>query len=372
MIRSRIMVLPVTMALWVMSTMISCSGRVSTETRKDIVQGAAAISQPEPAADLINMLSPTDNSSFSKGMVIDVSLSPDSNITPDSIRIYFDGKLFDVLGRGTLETSIATESSRLGQIAVKAVAYSGDLKPHVVTHFISLFSDHVPKVQHYSVIATYPHDSRAYTQGLVYHDGYFFESTGQEGSSSLRKVEINNGQVTKIHNLEPSLFGEGIVLLKDRIYQLTWTSRVGFVYDAATFDLIKRVHYNTEGWGLTTDGDRLILSDGTNKLYFIDPEYFTVSSTLEVYDNQRAVDQLNELEYINGEIWANIYQTDMIARIDPATGEVIAYIDFSGLLTPEEKGKADVLNGIAWDPDTGRIWVTGKWWPKLFLVKITG
>jgi glutamine cyclotransferase len=233
-----------------------------------------------------------------------------------------------------------------------------------------IYSDVVPEIYGYKVTHTYPHDKEAFTQGLFYYDGVFYEGTGQEGSSNLREVEITTGKVLRQHNLDPSLFGEGITLYKDRIYQVTWENKVGFVYDRATFKLINKIYYPTQGWGLTTVGDKIVLSDGTNVLYFYEPETFTVVSRLEVYDNKTMIDSLNELEYINGEIWANIWMTDRIARIDPVSGKVKGYVDMKGLLNDSEKTPEGVLNGIAWDGGQ-RIFVTGKKWPKLFEIRVT-
>jgi glutamine cyclotransferase len=183
-------------------------------------------------------------------------------------------------------------------------------------------------------------------------------------------VELATGKVLNQLNLEAQLFGEGIAIAGEKIYELTWESKVGFVYEKSTFRLINKIHYQTEGWGLTTIGDKLVMSDGSNILYFMDPGMFTVVSRLEVYDNKKKVDQLNELEYINGEIWANIWQTDLVARIDPSSGKVIAYIDLKGIDSDVDT-RVNVLNGIAYDPSGKRIFVTGKNWPKLFEIRIT-
>ena len=199
-----------------------------------------------------------------------------------------------------------------------------------------------------------------------------FEGTGQETGSTLREVELETGKVIRQHNLDASLFGEGITLYKDRIYQVTWQNKVGFVYDKSDFKLINKIYYSTEGWGLTTINDKIVMSDGTNVLYFFEPEMFTVVSKIEVYDNEKKVDKLNELEYINGEIWANIWMTDLIARIDPVSGKVLGYIDLKGLLPESDRtADTDVLNGIAYDNKSNRIFVTGKLWPKLFEIKVT-
>ncbi|MBN1936115.1 MAG: glutaminyl-peptide cyclotransferase [Anaerolineae bacterium] len=223
----------------------------------------------------------------------------------------------------------------------------------------------------YRVINTYPHDPDAFTQGLVYLDGLLYEGTGQHGASSLRQVELKTGQVLQQHNLPGEHFGEGIAVLNGKIYQLTWQSHVGFVYDLASFELLGQFAYPTEGWGLTHDGQRLIMSDGTPTLYFLDPVSLERIGQIAVYDGENPVARLNELEYVNGEIWANVWQTDRIARIDPNSGQVLGWIDLTGLLAPEDRLQpVDVLNGIAYDAAGNRILVTGKWWPKLFEIEI--
>jgi glutamine cyclotransferase len=241
------------------------------------------------------------------------------------------------------------------------------------TRFVVVYSDVLPVKYGYKVIHTYPHDKDAFTQGLFYDRGFLYEGTGQEAGSSLREVELTTGRVVRQTSLDPSLFGEGITLYKGKIYQVTWKNKVGFVYDEQTFNLINKIYYQTQGWGLTTIDDRIVMSDGTNVIYYFDPETFTVMSQIEVYDNKRKVDQLNELEYINGEIWANIWMTDQIARIDPVTGKVNSYVDLSGIFPERERIStgADVLNGIAYDPAGKRIFVTGKKWPRLYEIVVT-
>ncbi|TAL69590.1 MAG: glutaminyl-peptide cyclotransferase [Bacteroidetes bacterium] len=234
-----------------------------------------------------------------------------------------------------------------------------------------IYSDVVPKKYGYKVIHSYPHDREAFTQGLFYDKGSLFEGTGQESGSSLREVELETGKVLRQLNLSSSLFGEGITLYGEKIYQVTWTSKVGFVYDKSTFKLINKIYYQTQGWGLTTIKDQIVMSDGSNVIYFFEPETFTVVSRIEVYNNREKVDSLNELEYINGEIWANIWMSDRIARIDPASGKVLGYIDLKGILPESEQNHdTDVLNGIAYDQDGGRIFITGKKWPKLYEIRL--
>lgn len=224
----------------------------------------------------------------------------------------------------------------------------------------------------YRVVAEYPHDPDAYTQGLVIDDGVLYEGTGLEGRSTLRRVDLESGEVRQSQPLDSEHFGEGIAVVGDRIYQLTWQTGTCFVYDRETFALHETFTYESEGWGLTTDGDQLIMSDGGSQLVFRDPETFVETGRVDVEDGGNPVTYLNELEYIDGEVWANVYQTDRIARIDPERGEVTGWIDLAGLLDPEDYPAqgVDVLNGIAHDPETGRIFVTGKLWPTLFEIEL--
>lgn len=225
----------------------------------------------------------------------------------------------------------------------------------------------------YTVVRAYPHDHAAFTQGLAFDDkGTLYESTGQRGQSSLRRVELSSGAVLQRYDLQPSLFGEGITVFGNRIIQLTWQAGRGFVYDKTSFDLVEEFAYSTEGWGLTHDGRRLIMSDGTATLYFLRPDTFAETARLTVRDHRGPVIRLNELEYVRGEILANVWQTDRIARIDPETGHVTGWIDLTGLLQPSDRrGSVDVLNGIAYDTRADRLFVTGKWWPKLFEIALT-
>ena len=229
----------------------------------------------------------------------------------------------------------------------------------------------------YTVVRTYPHDRQAFTQGLAFDDqGALYESTGQRGQSSLRRVELSSGAVLQRHDLPASLFGEGITVFGDCIIQLTWQAGRAFVYDRDTFSVLREFTYRTEGWGLTHDGQRLIMSDGTATLSFRHPDTFAETARLTVRDHRGPVIRLNELEYVGGEILANVWQTDRIARIDPRTGHVTGWIDLTGLLPPSDRRRpVDVLNGIAHDTRTNRLFVTGKWWPKLFeitLMKTSG
>jgi len=223
----------------------------------------------------------------------------------------------------------------------------------------------------YRVVNTYPHDRDAFTQGLVFADGVLYEGTGLRGHSTLRRVELETGDVLQTRELPAQFFGEGVTLYRNRIIQLTWQSNVGFVYDEVSFELLQEFNYPTEGWGITHDGKRLIMSDGTSTLHFLDPETFEEIGRIEVLDRGSPVTRLNELEYVRGEVYANVWQTDLVARIAPQTGQVTGWIDLKGLLGPEDQGEpVDVLNGIAYDADNDRLFVAGKLWPKLFEIEL--
>ena len=231
-------------------------------------------------------------------------------------------------------------------------------------------SDVIP-VYTYNITNTYPHDRDAFTQGLVFEDGVLYEGTGLYAQSTLRRVELETGDILQIRELSDEFFGEGITTYGDEIIQLTWKSNVGFVYEKDSFELLQEFNYSTEGWGITHNGTCLIMSDGTSTLHFLDPQTFEEIGQLEVFANDDPVTRLNELEYVQGEIYANVWQTDRIARISPATGRVVGWIDLEGILTTEDRSEpVDVLNGIAYDADTDRLFVTGKLWPKLFEIDL--
>ena len=222
----------------------------------------------------------------------------------------------------------------------------------------------------YRVVNVYPHDASAFTQGLQYLDGYFYEGTGLNGRSSIRKVTLETGKVLQQRTVPGEFFGEGITVWKNDLFELTWQSHVAFVYDRATFEPKKRFTYPGEGWGLTSDGTNLIMSDGTDELRVLDPVTFAEKRRIKVTAGGIALRNLNELEYMKGEILANIWMTDYVARVAPDSGRVTAYIDLRGLLTATERANTDVLNGIAYDAKQDRLFVTGKLWPKLFEIKL--
>jgi glutamine cyclotransferase len=221
----------------------------------------------------------------------------------------------------------------------------------------------------YEVLSSYPHDPRAFLQGWLWYDGGFYESTGLNGESTLRRVAFPSGEVVQKIDVPREHFAEGLAMVGDRLIQLTWRSKKAFIYDRASFGLIGDFPYETEGWGLTYDGTSLIMSDGSANLFFFDPETYQLTRTQAVTLEGRPLPQINELEWIKGEIWANVWHSDMIVRIDPVTGQVVGVLDMTGLL-PNRRDDDDVLNGIAYDADADRTFVSGKRWPLLFEIRV--
>ncbi len=227
-----------------------------------------------------------------------------------------------------------------------------------------------PKLWGVEVTATYPHDPAAFTQGLAFHDGQLYEGTGQYGGSSIRRIALPSGEVEQMQPLSELYFGEGITIFDNKLYQLTWVNQVGFIYDVETFERLGTFRYAGEGWGLTHNGRHLIMSNGSERISFLDPENYDVVRTIRVRSEGRPIVRLNELEWVDGEIWANIWYQDQIARIDPRSGEVVGWIDASTIYPASERGFEDVLNGIAYDPAANRVLLTGKNWPLLYEVEL--
>lgn len=307
---------------------------------------------------------PTQNQEFVRGFSIPLSFSS-SGESIDSVALTVADQTSTY---NTSDFKLILPTKKVGSWSLRAKVYCGGESE---THFrkIVILPESPPVEMTYTVVNTYPHDTEDYTQGLLILDGQLYESTGQNGKSTFKKKDLFTGETLKVVNLESSFFGEGLAFINDEFYQLTWTSGTGFVYNR-DLEQVRTFTYPMEGWGLTTYGDQLLLTDESEKLYFIDPSSFTVTSELEVYDNEGKIESTNELELIDGKLWANIFQSDDIIIIDPTTGEVLQRVDFSGLLTSEEASNANVLNGIAVDPATGKIYITGKDWPKLFEVTI--
>jgi len=224
----------------------------------------------------------------------------------------------------------------------------------------------------YEVVNVYPHDRGAFTEGLFYRDGYLYESTGMNGASSIRKVELKSGRVVQQHDLSNAVFGEGIVDWKNELVSVTWKTQEGYVFDLATFAFKRKFSYPGEGWGMTRDDRNLLLSDGSATIRVLDPDTLRQTGAIHVTVQGRPLDQLNELEWVKGDIFANVWQTSRIARIDPKTGNVTAWIDLTGLLSHADRtfARVDVLNGIAYDAKHDRLFVTGKYWPNVFEIRL--
>ncbi len=227
-----------------------------------------------------------------------------------------------------------------------------------------------PKALSYQVLVEYPHDPGAWVQGLVFADGKLYQSTGLRGRSTLREIDLESGAIVRKVNLSDQLFGEGLTELDGRLYQLTWQAGVGLIYDMTTFEVLEQFQYHGEGWGLTHDGQHLIMSDGSSQLRFLDPGTFQVARTLQVTMDGKPLRNLNELEFIDDLIVANVWYTDKIVWIDPSSGEVLQYLNLFDLMPRRPVAEGAVLNGIAHDPDTGHLLVTGKFWPKIFRLKV--
>jgi glutaminyl-peptide cyclotransferase len=228
-----------------------------------------------------------------------------------------------------------------------------------------------PREYTFEVVNRFPHDPKAFTQGFVYYNGYFYEGTGLEGQSSLRQVRVETGEVVRKVDLSPELFGEGITLLGNEIFQITWESHIGFVYNVSDFRRLRTFSYPGEGWGLATDGHQLFMSDGTAEIRVLDPATLAEKKRIKVHDGNQPVTQLNELEFVEGEIYSNVWHSNRIARISPQTGEVVGWIDLTGLMGPFYRLESDaVLNGIAYDRERKRLFVTGKLWPAVFEIRV--
>ncbi len=303
------------------------------------------------------------------GDIMEISIVCDS-IQIDSAIIKVAEKKVGVVTPQNPFLKFDTKKSTVGNISVMSEIFFDGKKEFKSSSFI-LYSDIDPVVKSYKIVKTYKHDVNAYTQGLVYENGCFYESTGLYRESSLRKVKLETGEILQSFLLPAEFFGEGLALIDNKLVQLTWKNQKGFVYDKQTFSKIGEFQIFTEGWGLSPYGDTLLLTDGTENMFFLEKNSFSVQKNIQVYDNNGPVKMLNETEVIGNLIYANIYQKDLIAVIDLNTGKVLNYINLAGILPANlVTNQTDVLNGIAYDKDNDRFFVTGKKWPLLFEIKI--
>ena len=338
----------------------------STKTGQAVEQ-----QRPRRQRAQITIVSPKSNEQQPLGAAITLlAKARDGAEAIDSIRWFVDGKWFKTTKGEDITWNTGGQTT--GTHRIEAVTYYVSGQRENTLTSVLLLASQIPKQYTYKVMQIYPHDTKAYTQGLLFDDGFLYESTGQKGESTLRKVNLQTGEPVQMIHLSSEMFGEGLALLDDKLVQLTWQNQVAFVYQKSDFKLLNTISYPMrEGWGLTFDGTHLLMTDGSATLYFLDKDFLAEVRRLEVCDNNGLVRELNELEYINGELWANVYQTNYILRIDPKTGVVTGRIDMSGLLNDsDQKTGTDVLNGIAYDEKTGKIYVTGKNWPKLFEIQV--
>lgn len=295
----------------------------------------------------------------------------------DSIVYLLD---FAVVGSktDTSNVNVGTSGLTMGNHLVTAKVYTGSVAEDVSSNIVVVAAK-TPEIYTYKVINTYPHDTSSYTEGLVYQDGVLYESDGgrlaeSTGQSSLRKADLKTGKILKVVNIDPKVFAEGISVVGNKIVQMTWTEKIGYVYDKSSLKLLSTFNNNVgvEGWGMCFDGEKLYMDDSTNRIWFLDKNTYAQTGYIDVYDDKGPVSQINELEYIDGKIYANVFMTDDIIVIDPKTGVVLQKIDLSSLYPDKLKNNphADVLNGIAWDAAGKRLFVTGKKWDKLFEIKL--
>lgn len=306
-----------------------------------------------------------------KAIPVQLTLNLKKKETIDTLRYFIDDTPYFMTDTNTLH-HINTDTLKMGKHSLEArLIFKNGNKLHARTSF-TLHPQQPPQNYSYKILNSFPHDKQAYTQGLFYKNGYFYESTGKYGHSSLRKVNKKTGQIVQSYQLPDRYFAEGICSYNDKIIQLTYKKQTAFIYKQENFNQIHQLHYpNREGWGITFNGTHFIMSDGSHKLYYYDTSAFAHIRTVPVYDPNGKESRLNELEYIEGFVFANVYQEDYIIKIDPRSGKITARVKLNDLLSPDDRHPSTgVLNGIAYNPSKGTLFVTGKNWPKLFEIKI--
>lgn len=337
--------------------LIGCSGQPTTKR---------ATTNSETAKLKIEL--PNGNS-FVSGQTIALKIAADNTPLPDSVRAVIDGLSF-MFDKDATDMEIPTTNLTVGQKTIRVEGRLGNGQTAEGRVRVSIKSDIAPERLTYKVIKQLPHNNRYYTQGFEFDGNILYEGTGLEGQSAIYKIDFERQKVLTNINLPDNYFGEGITIMGDKLFQLTWRSCIGFIYNKQTLNRLGEFNYSTEGWGLTNDGKQLIMSDGTEVIHFIDTTTMQEQRRIEVYDTEGPVTALNELEYVDGLIYANIYCTDNIVAIDPETGKVLKIIDMRNLLDASKlQQRVDVLNGIAYQPSTGGWFVTGKLWPKMFQVE---
>jgi len=319
------------------------------------------------------LITPTMNQVISLGEAVDFLFKAQGQVLSiDSTEVYLDGEKICTEKTKGLSFRDKTLFHKVGHQNIRLKIFYGQKQIQTLSTSLIILSNEEPKILHFKVVRQIMHDTLSYTQGLIYYKGFIYEGTGLEGRSKLKKIDPSNGNTLMERKLDNDFFGEGITILNNEIYQLTYLSKVGFVYNLETFELIRKFSMQTrEGWGLTTDGQYLIVSDGSSLIYYYDREYFTQTNQLDVSDQKELVGKLNELEYVNGYIWANIYGKSWIVKIESKTGIIKAQIDLKNIFPKGMPVSYDyVLNGIAYNPDNNTFFITGKLWPVIYEIKI--
>ncbi|WP_345950582.1 glutaminyl-peptide cyclotransferase [Mucilaginibacter sp. PAMB04274] len=344
-----------------------------------LAAGLLAIYSCNPKNQSVNLgISPEAGTNYKQGDKVSIKVAYPADMKTDSVVYLLDSARL-ASRKDSSAFELTTDSITLGPKIITAKIYAAGQVQEVSTN-INVLAARAPEAYGFEVEKTFPHDTSSYIEGLVYHNGFLYESDGGRvaegtGQSSLRKVDLTTGKVLQKTDVDPKVFAEGIALVDDKIVQLTYTEKIGYVYDANTFKLLQTFTNNVgiEGWGMCYDGKQLYMDDSSNRIWFLDKNNYHAIGSIDVYDDQGPVNKLNELEYINGKIYANVYETNDIVVIDPKTGAVLQRVDLSTLYPEDARANspgAEVMNGIAWDAAGKRLFVTGKKWPKLYQIKL--
>lgn len=346
-------------AVFLVATFFSaCTSNTKTEDDQTVQQQEETI---------VTVSFPSKSTVYTIGDSINFALAYDSTKTFTSVELYLDNNKIHISDNKITSFRITTDSLMVGTHTFSCKIKKGNEYIDVDNINLTLLSDIQPIEGDYRIKKIYPHDIRAYTQGLIIDNGKMYEGTGMEGESVIKEVNIKTGETIRDMGIPQEYFGEGITIVGDKLIQLTWRTNIGLVYDKKTFKKLREFSYSTEGWGLTFDGKNLIMSDGSENLFYLDTLNYSFLRKIQIYDNHTAITKLNELEYIDGFIYANIYTTDFIVKIDPKTGKVVQRWDMPDLLNESDRmPETDVLNGIAYNKNTKRFYITGKYWPKMF------
>ncbi|HEY4195876.1 MAG TPA: glutaminyl-peptide cyclotransferase [Mucilaginibacter sp.] len=319
-------------------------------------------------------ISPESGTTYKAGDAVTIKLSYPADAKPDSV-VYTLDSVKLASKKDSSAINFKTDTMALGARVITAKFYQKGKSQDISTNIV-LMAARAPEEYTYKVEKVYPHDTSSYTEGLEYHDGYLYESAGNYGHSTLRKVDLATGKAVQVAKLDAKYFGEGISIIGDKIVMLTYREKVGFVYDKNTFKLLSTFNNNVgvEGWGMTNDGKKLYMDDSTNRIWFLDKDNYRQTGFIDVYDDKKRIDQVNELEYIDGKLYSNVYTTDTILVINPKTGAILQTVDMKNLWPMADRpagfdNDQNVLNGIAWDAKGKRLFVTGKKWPHLYQVK---